>query len=258
VNDRYALITGASSGIGAEFARQLAAQGLHLALVGRNEERLAEVAEKIRAAYPVAVETLAADLGDARGVEYVAAFIQGLPQLDILINNAGYGTTGYFVDNDIERQVGMLDLHVTAALRLCRVALPGMIARGSGAIVNVASVSAFAPMPHTPVYSATKAALVNFSLGLQTELRGTGVRVQVLCPGFTRTRFHSSAEFEGFRTEKLPGFLWTQADAVVRDSLRALRNGGPLVVVPGWFYRLGLPFLQTLPVRMLLEAFGRS
>ena len=256
--DRYALITGASSGIGAEFARQLAAQGVHLALVGRSEARLTPVAEEIRAAYPVAVETLAADLGGAQGVERVITFIEALPHLDYLVNNAGYGTTGYFAESDIGRQVGMLDLHVTAALRLCRAALPGMIARGSGAIVNVASVSAFAPMPHTAVYSATKAALVNFSRGLQTELRGTGVRVQALCPGFTRTRFHSSAEFEGFRTEKLPGLLWTQADAVVRDSLRALRNGGPLVVVPGWFYRLGLPFLQTRPVRMLLEAFGRS
>lgn len=256
--ERFAVITGASSGIGAEFARQLAAQGLHLALVGRSEARLASVAEEIRAAHPVAVETLAADLGSPQGVEYVAAFIQALPQLDILINNAGYGTTGYFAESDIDRQVGMLDLHVTAPLRLCHAALPGMIARGSGAIVNVASVSAFASMPHTPVYSATKAALVKFSTGLQSELRGTGVRVQALCPGFTRTRFHSGPEFEGFRTEKLPGFFWTQADAVVRDSLRALRNGGPVVVVPGWLYRLGLPFLDTLPARMLLEAFGRS
>ncbi len=258
MTDRYALITGASSGIGAEFARQLAAQGVHLALVGRSEARLAPVADEIRAAHPVAVETLAADLATPEGAAKAAAFIRALPHLDCLINNAGYGTTGFFAESDIEEQAGMVDLHVTAALRLCRAALPGMIARGSGAIVNVASVSAFAPMPHTPVYSATKAALVNFSLGLQSELRGTGVRVQALCPGFTRTRFHSGPAFEGFRTEKLPGFLWLQAEHVVCDSLRALRNGGPVVVVPGWFYRLGLPFLGTLPVRMLLEAFGRA
>lgn len=255
--DRFALITGASSGIGAEFARQLAAGGVHLALVSRNEQRLRALRDELRSAYPVAVETLAADLSTEAGVATITAFILAMPRLDYLINNAGFGTTGFFAGSNIEQQVGMVQLHVIAALRLCRAALPGMIARGNGAIVNVASVSAFGPTPHSPTYSASKAALVNFSRGLKSELRGTGVRVQALCPGFTRTHFHDHDDFKGFRQEKLPGFMWSNADAVVRDSLRALRAGGPVVVIPGWLNRLMVAFIQTPPGRMVLEAVSR-
>lgn len=255
--DRFALITGASSGIGAEFARQLAAQGIHLALTARNAERLDALRGELRATYPVAVEVLVADLAREEGVAGVAAFIRALPRLDYLINNAGFGTTAFFAGSDIERQVSMLQVHVVTPLRLCHAALPGMLAQGGGAIVNVASVSAFGPTPGSATYSASKAALVNFSRGLQSELLGTGVRVQALCPGFTRTRFHDGADFKGYRQEKLPAFMWSNADTVVRDSLRALRNGGPLVVVPGWVNRLMTAFIQTPPGRMLLEAVSR-
>lgn len=255
--DRYALITGASSGIGAEFARQLAAQGVHLALVARNEERLAALSAELRSAYPVAVETLLADLSKESGVAAVTAFIQALPGLDFLVNNAGFGTTGFFAESDIQSQMDMIAVHVNATLRLCRAALPAMIERGRGGIINVASVSAFGPTPHSPTYSASKAALVNFSRGLQSELRGTGVSIQALCPGFTRTHFHDGDDFKGFRQERLPDFVWLRADAVVRDSLRALRNAGPVVVVPGWFYRLMVAFIQTPLGRFLLEAASR-
>lgn len=258
MTDQFAVITGASSGIGAEFARQLAAQGVHLALTARNRKRLKALRDELRAAFPVAVETLPADLATLEGADRVAAFIRALPQLDYLVNNAGFGTTGYFTDSNLQKQLDMVSVHIDATLRLSHAALPGMIARGSGAIVNVASVSAFGPMPHTPVYSATKAALVNFSIGLQAELRGTGVRVQALCPGFTRTHFHDGEDFKGFRQEKLPAFMWLRAEDVVRDSLRALRVGGPVVAVPGWFYRLGIGFIQTRLGRMLLEAAARD
>lgn len=257
MSDHFALITGASSGIGAEFARQLAADGVHLALVARNQQRLDELQAELRSAYPVAVETFSADLGNENGVSSVVSFIQSLPRLDYLINNAGFGTTGFFAGSDIERQVEMMHLHVIATLRLCHAALPGMLARGSGAIVNVASVSAFGATPHSAVYSASKAALVNFSRGLHSELLGTGVRVQALCPGFTRTRFHDGEDFKGFRQEKLPAFMWSRAEMVVADSLRALRNNGPVVVVPGWINQLMSAFIQTPPGRMLLEAVSR-
>jgi len=257
VEDRYALITGASSGIGAEFARQLAAEGVHLALVARDQQRLDALQAELRSAYPVAIETISADLGEVGSVARVAAFIQSLPRLDYLINNAGFGTTGFFAGSDIERQVAMVNVHVIATLRLCHTALPGMLACGSGAIVNVASVSAFAATPHSAVYSASKAALVNFTRGLHSELLGTGIRVQALCPGFTRTRFHDGDEFKGFRQEKLPGFMWSRADRVVADSLRALRNNGPVVLVPGWINQLMAAFIQTPPGRMLLEVVSR-
>jgi short-subunit dehydrogenase len=255
--ERYALITGASSGIGAEFARQLAAEGIHLALVARNEQRLQALRDELRSTYPVAVEILPADLGDDDGIAKVAAFIQALPRLDLLINNAGFGVVAMFAESDIERQISMVQVHVNATLRLCHAALPGMIAQHNGAIINVASVSAFAPTPHSPTYSASKAALVNFSRGLHSELRGTGVRVQALCPGFTHTHFHDGADFRGFRQEQLPDFMWASAEAVVRDSLHALRNGGPVVVVPGWINRLMVTFIQTPPGRFLLEAVSQ-
>jgi hypothetical protein len=255
--EHYALITGASSGIGAEFARQLAAQGVHLALVARNQQRLDDLRTELCSAYPVAIEILSADLADAGSLTRVAAFIQSLPHLDFLINNAGFGTTGFFAASDIERQVDMVQVHVIATLRLCHAALPAMLAQGSGAIVNVASVSAFGATPHSAVYSASKAALVNFSRGLQSELLATGIRVQALCPGFTRTRFHDGDDFKGFRQAKLPDFMWSRADRVVADSLRALRNNGPVVVVPGWINQLMAAFIQTPPGRMLLEAVSR-
>jgi short-subunit dehydrogenase len=231
-NTRTALITGASSGIGEEFARQLAHQGYNLILVARRQDRLKSLASELRAGNGVRVEVLPADLKDKSGVAQVVACIAGTEDLALLVNNAGFGLPGRFHKSDIARQVDMIQVHVIAAVQLAQAAAAGMVQRGQGAIINVASLAAFIPLPGSATYSATKAYLVRFSEALQMELRGTGVRVQALCPGFTYSEFHDTPEMGGFRRSSLPRMMWMPAGPVVAASLRGLR-GRQVVVVPG-------------------------
>jgi short-subunit dehydrogenase len=232
-----ALITGASSGIGAAFARRLAASGHNLVLVGRRKERLEALSAEIRQQKPVVVDVLVADLADEKGVEQVERCIADLGDLDLLVNNAGFGTTGNFAGSDLDRQLDMIQVHVLAPVRLTRAALPGMIARRYGGIINVASLAAFLPAPGNATYSATKNYLVTFSEILALELKGTGVRVQALCPGFTVTEFHERPELKEFERSQIPKMLWCSAEDVVNESLKGLKRGR-VVVVPGLIYRL--------------------
>ena len=232
-----ALITGASSGMGAVFARQLAAQGYDLILVARREERLAALAAELQQRHTIAVEVMAADLSRPADVERVADRITGLEALDMLVNNAGFGTTGRFVEVDLAKTMDMIQVHVTASVRLCRAALPGMLARRRGALINVASVAAFTPVPGNATYAATKGYLVTFSKALHAELRRTGVKVQALCPGFTYTGFHDTSEFEGFKHSQIPAIMWMTAEDVVAASLKGLKRN-QAVCIPGLKYRL--------------------
>lgn len=243
-----AFITGASSGIGAEFARQLAAQGYDLVLCARREERLRALAGELAQAHGIAAETLAADLAAPEGIETAARYIAGLADLEILVNNAGFGTEGRFARADAERESDMVSVHMAAPVRLSRAALPGMLARGRGAIINVSSVAAFFPLPGSALYSSSKTFLAAFSRALQVEVDGGGVRVQALCPGFTVTEFHDT--LTRFDRGRLPWFLWQRAEDVVAQSLAALWDG-PVVLVPGRLYPLiaalgRLPFLDPL------------
>lgn len=237
-----ALITGASSGIGAAYARQLAAQGYDLILVARRLERLQALAAELQGRAPVCAEALAADLTNPKDVERVERRIASQDNLSLLVNNAGFGAVGGFVGLPLERHLEMIDLHVTATARLCHAALPGMIQRKRGAIVNVSSVAAF--MASSPSYSATKAYLVVFSEALQNELKGTGVRVQALCPGLTRTEFHAAPEFhaEG-EVGTAPAFMWMSAEDVVAASIRGLERG-PVICIPGWGNQLWASLLR--------------
>lgn len=232
-----ALVTGASSGIGAAFARRLAAQGYDAILVARRADRLAALAAELRERHGAAAEPLVADLASPAGVAQVEARIAGLDALDLLVNAAGFGTTGRFARIDLARQLEMIQLHVVAAVRLTRAALPGMIERHRGAIINVASTVAFLPLPGNATYAGTKAFLVAFSETLQHELAGSGVRVQALCPGFTYSEFHETAEYQHFDRKRIPGALWMTADQVAAESLRALGRGG-VVCIPGLANRL--------------------
>ena len=230
-----ALITGASSGIGAAFARKLAALGYDLVLVARRGDRLEALAAELEAAYGIRAETLVADLTDEGDVERVAGAIAAIPNLELLVNNAGIGAEGRFYQADIGPQLDMIRLHVLASVRLARAALPGMVERGRGGIINVASVAGFMALPENVNYCATKGYLITFSKGLQLELTGTGVRVQALCPGFTHTEFHDDLrEFDKARTPKI---LWMPAEAVVEASLRGLARG-EVVCIPGFGNRL--------------------
>ncbi|GIV59641.1 MAG: hypothetical protein KatS3mg043_0730 [Rhodothermaceae bacterium] len=202
---RTALITGASSGIGAGFARRLAERGYNLILVARRADRLAELAEELQTRHGIEAEGLPADLATDEGIRRVEARIVDCDTLDLLVNNAGFGTTGRFAEIDLAPQLAMIHVHVIAPVRLIRAALPGMMARGAGGIINVSSVSAFWPNAGSATYSATKAYLNAFSEALAHELRGTGVTVQALCPGFTRTEFHDTEDVHGLRPQPDPG-----------------------------------------------------
>ncbi len=238
-----ALITGASSGLGAVFARQLTARGYRLVLVARRRDRLETLAGELGA------EVLAADLTCEAGLAAVEERVRSAAELDLLVNNAGYGMVGRFYERDLENQVRMHQLHITATLRLSHAALAGMVARGRGALINVSSVAGFARSPGNVSYCASKAWIVAFTEGLDLELKAAGslVKVQALCPGFTITEFH---DVIGVDRAKIPARLWMQAADVVEASLRGL-DAGKLIVVPGVFYKLLVKALPFVPYALM-------
>jgi uncharacterized protein len=223
-----ALITGATSGIGAAFAQRLAADGFDLVLLARNTERLEGTAARLRDTYRVAVEILPADLAAEEGL--AAAEERARKGVDLLVNNAGFGQHGTFLKVPLSDELTMLKVHCEAVLRLTHAALPAMIDRGRGAVVNVASVAAFFSRG---TYGASKAWVVSFSQGVAQDLSGTGVRIMALCPGFVRTEFHERA---GMNTSGVPDYFWLDKDDVVDAALRDLRRGVQ-VSVPGPQYK---------------------
>lgn len=239
-----ALITGASAGIGRTFAKVLATRGYDLILVARSTERLNALASELNAGHGVRCESWTADLADDEGREAVAARIAALPQLDLLVNNAGFATTGKLHKIPLEPQMQMLRLHALAPMRLCAAALPGMVARGAGGIINVSSIAGFLFGPGNVNYSATKAYLTSFSLGLDTEVRDAGVRVQALCPGFTHTEIHTEMPHV---KRQIPAWLWGTPEHVVETSLRQLEAGGPVICVPGWRNKILWRVLSLIP-----------
>jgi len=239
-----ALITGASAGIGAEYARQLAARGFDLVLVARRAGRLRELAQSLATTYHINCEVVAADLANEEGVTVVEERIRALDNLALLVNNAGFATIGRLVNVDPLRQQEMIYLHVMAPMRLTQAALPDMTTHKYGAIINVSSVAGYVRLRGNVNYAASKAYLTAFSETLQNELLGSGVYVQALCPGFTRTEFHSTPEFEKHKPKPYPDFMWMSAEAVVRQSLDAVGNG-QVAFVPGLHYRIMALVLRT-------------
>jgi short-subunit dehydrogenase len=236
-NSRKCLITGASSGIGAAFARKLAVRGYAVILVARRVERLESLANELRNQYHVQAEVLVADLADSADIQRVAEYVAGLDDLEILVNNAGFAVWGNYAETPVEQQLAMVQVHINASMCLCRAALPKMITKGRGNIINVSSVAAFMPKPRDVIYTASKAFLNVFSESLQMELRGTGVKIQALCPGFTRTEFHDKPQYESLKLKQsIPGILWMNPDEVVDISLRALRSNR-VIVIPGLLNR---------------------
>lgn len=240
-----ALITGASSGLGEEFAQQLAAKGFNLVLVARRFDRLQALAEELSTQNNIQVQVLAADLSTDEGVRIVEEVIGKSNDLSLLVNNAGFGVSGGFWGAALEKHLAMIHVHINAAVRLAYAAIPGMVSRKHGGIINVSSISAFLPMRST-TYSASKAYLVNFSQALDFELHNTGVHTQALCPGFIYTEFHDTTEFEDFERSKIPGILWLKSSYVVRYSLKCLEHGH-VVCVPGLIYKLA-HFLALEPI----------
>ena len=235
-----ALVTGATAGIGAAFARQLAGRGTDLVLVARDADRLESKAQQLRS-YGVQVEVLPADLADDAGCALVEA--RCALGLDVLVNNAGLGTKGDFHEVDLAHEEHLLRVNVRAVVRLTHAALPTMVARGSGAIVNVSSVAGFAPGARAVTYSASKAYVTNFSESLHLQYAEHGIRVLALCPGFTRTEFHSRADMD---TSGVPARMWLDADEVVRTALRDL-DAGKSLSVPGGQYKAIVAATRVIP-----------
>jgi len=228
-----ALVTGAGSGIGACYAKHLAGLGYNLVLVARDRRKLDDVAEGIRREHGVEVEVLPRDLSTPAGVDDLVERVTREP-IEIVVNSAGMGLWGRVVELDDDRLRAEVDTNVVAVHRITIAAARAMQSRGRGAVVNVASLSAVVPMPYLSTYCATKAFLLSFSEGLHEELRGTGVIVQALCPGFTRTAMFATS---GADESKIPACVWMKADTVVRASLSALR-WRRAICIPGWRYHI--------------------
>jgi short-subunit dehydrogenase len=251
-----AVITGASAGIGAMFARKLAARHYDLLLIARREDRLKSLAAELSETYHVHASAMTADLADPAELERVAEHVESLPDLGLMVNNAGFGLHGIFWESDIEGQAAMHRLHVIATMRLTHAALRNMVPRGRGGVINVASVAGFMAAPGSVSYNSTKAWMINFTEGIAMELAGkqSQVRAQALCPGFTLSEFH---DVVGMDRSGVPQSLWMSADFVVEESLKAF-DRGQVIVVPGWRYKLITGALQVMPRSLARKFTARS
>ncbi len=240
-----ALITGASAGLGAEFARQLAAQGANLVLVARNRARLEEAAAGLERRYGITAEVLPADLTDDAGVAAVVARLADQERpVGILVNNAGIGLLHSFEDNRISEEKKHLKLHGETAMVLTHAALKGMLERRSGRIINVASIAAFLPRG---TYSAAKAWLVSFSRWANLAYRKQGIKVTAVCPGLTHTEFHDRM---GMNKSVAPSWAWLHADRVVREGLADNQRGRP-VSIPSKRYKLVAAVARVAPAKLV-------
>jgi len=255
-HDSTALITGASSGIGAEIARELARRGLGVTLVARREERLRELADELGADHGVRAETIAADVSEERPREQLADELRnrGLT-VDVLVNNAGFGSGGRFVELDADHEESMVRTNCEAIVGLAGRFVPAMVERGQGAVLNIASLIAFQPVPFQATYGATKAFVLSFSDALHEELRGTGVTVTAVCPGPVRTEFGDAGGFGG-ADDRIPSFLWLEAPSVARAAVNGLEQGDR-VVVPGPVNQVAALYGQHLPRSVLLPLARR-
>ena len=233
MSNQLAIITGASSGIGAEFAQQLAAQGCDLVLVARREGRLREVAARLTGEFGIACEVQPTDLANLEQIKALAAYLESLPKVDYLINNAGLGSEASVAESDVDKQLTMLHVHIDAPYLLSRAVLPQMIANRAGAIINVSSIAGFMHGANGANYCASKAYLTSFSESLQLEVAQHGIKVQALCPGFTVTEFHDTDWMTEFDRGDVPSHLWDSAEFVVTHSLNHLDPSDPVTLIPG-------------------------
>jgi uncharacterized protein len=252
-----AVVTGSSSGIGAEFARKLASRGCDLTLVARREDRLRAIAEEVSALHHVRAEAFPADLIQDADRSRLADYIRSAPDLGLLVNNAGFGIRGSFFQTEPGAQERMHQLHILATMLLTHAALTNLIpkAQSGTGVINVSSVAAFASVPGSVTYGATKAWMNAFTSGLAAELAAirSPVRVQALCPGFTLTEFQDVAKVD---RSQVPRTLWLTPDLVVRESLRAF-DRGQTIVIPDWRYKAIARFMRMAPQSWLHRAGRR-
>jgi short-subunit dehydrogenase len=257
--DRTCLITGASSGIGADLARELAKRGHGVTLVARREAALRELADDLARTHGIRAEVATADLADAAARDQLVSDVQkrGLT-VDVLVNNAGFSTMGPVHQSDASKEVAMVRTDVEAVVHLCSAFLPGMVARGTGAVLNVASTAAFQPLPGQAGYGGSKAFVLAYSHAVAQEVRDHGVTVTVLCPGPVETGF---AEAMGLSDEEasgsLPSFMWRSSAQVAAQAVEGL-DKGRTVVIPGMPNRVGARLAWLMPRRLLLPILARQ
>ncbi|MER8031896.1 SDR family oxidoreductase [Streptomyces bauhiniae] len=240
-----ALITGSTAGIGAAFARRLAADGHDLVLVARDTARLHEQATELHDRHGIEAEVLTADLAEDKGIEAVAERLGDRKRpVDLLVNNAGFGNKGRYLDVSMADELRMIKVHCEAVLRLTSAAAEAMRERGRGGVVNVASVAAFVPRG---TYGASKAWVVQFTQGAAKDLAGSGVRLMALCPGFVRTEFHERA---GMGTDNIPGWMWLDADKLVAEALNDLARN-KTVSIPDPRYKTLMTLAKVAPRNLL-------
>lgn len=257
--DRTCLVTGGSSGIGTEIARQLVRRGHGVTLVARREDRLRELAGQLSTEGGTRCEVLPADLTD---LDARAGLVTRLDELgltvDVLVNNAGFSTMGPVHRSDPGREIAMIRTDVEAVAHLCSLFLPGMVERRSGAVLNVASTAAFQPLPGQAGYAASKSFVLSYSHAVRTELRGTGVTMTVLCPGPVETGFAEAAGIgDEQASQSLPSFMWVPADAVAKEAVDGM-DADRGVVIPGMANRVSAIGGHLAPRRLLLPILARQ
>jgi short-subunit dehydrogenase len=249
---RRTLVTGASVGIGKAFAEELGRRGNDLVLVARNEEQLEELSLALERRHGISAEVLVADLSSPAEIASVVERLSQGSQIDTLINNAGRGAHEAFATSPLSDHLAQIDLNVRALVELCSAALTVMVARGSGSVLNVASVSAFQPVPNEAVYGATKAFVLSLTETLHVELKGTGVKVTALCPGFTRSEFQQRS---GVASSATPAFMWQEASEVAVAGLDAL-EAGKAICVPGMHNKVLAGVTKVTPRSLLRASAG--
>jgi short-subunit dehydrogenase len=245
-NRKIAVITGATSGIGASFAHYFARQGYYLILTGRRRDIIQQVADELQNKYNAEIEIIIADFSSESELSKLIQRIDQIERIEVLVNNAGFGSTKNFLTDDYQNQEKMIQVHIHALLRLTHHVIPKMIKNGKGYIVNVSSIAAFLASPQHELYCSTKAFINVFSESLYMSLKGQNIKVQSLCPGLTRTDFHQKLNWHPDNLKDRGLIKWMTPDFVVQKSVAAL-NKNKVIVIPGIIYKLVYLSIKILP-----------
>jgi short-subunit dehydrogenase len=257
IERKTACITGATSGIGAAFAKRFAEQGYDLIITGRRTKQIVSLSNALSQDYNIHAEAIIAELSDEKELDSLAEKVKKIQNLEILVNNAGFAKQNVFHEEDFSTHEVMIKVHNLALIKLCHAALPHMVSKGKGTIINVSSLSAFTPFPSNAVYSASKAFVTRFTESIYLELQGTGVSVQALCPGMTRTDLHEKMGFDKNTVYKDKGLMKAMTpEEVVNISLQCLEHG-KVLCVPGGNNKVSRLLLKVLPQAVIYKSASK-